>query len=243
VGTKRFAESLQGPGFVLGRWTCTHTHDRPGDEQSLGAPLINVVLDGLFLRHVGRVTLVADPTVAIVAPAGEVWRSSHAPGCRGDRGVYVVLDPDLGPRCADRLRRLSASDSAAWAVAGSDVGLATALVADVIDGAALPDREPAWITRARRLLAAHLHDPPPLEVLAEQVRASPWHLCRTFRAVTGLTPRQYAERLRLAAAWGRIEDGAVSLADVALELGFSSHSHLSARFRAVLGRSPRGARS
>lgn len=243
MGAKSFAETLHGPGFVLGTWTCTHAHDRPGDEQASVGPVINVVLAGVFVRHVGRTSLVADPTVALVAPAGEVWRSSHPPGSRGDRGVYAVLDPDLGPRDRDRVRPLTARAWGDWSRARGDVELATALVADVIDGSALPAREPVWVTRARRILAAHLADPPALEVLAAEVRVSPWHLCRTFRAATGATPRQYAERLRLAAAAAQIEAGAPDLAVLALELGFSSHSHLSARFRAVLGRAPRGARS
>lgn len=239
--SKSFTSLLHGPGFALGTWRCTHDHDRPGDEQGAGFPVVNVVLSGMFLRHVGRQTLVADPTVALVAPAGEVWRSSHPPGSGGDCGVFAMLDPDLGPRASDRVRRLTPRAWQDWSRARHDRELATALVADVIDGSELPSYEPAWVLRARRLLAAQLRDPPALEVLATELRVSPWHLCRTFRAVTGSTPRAYAERLRLAEAAARIEAGAPDLATVALELGFSSHSHLSARFRAVLGRSPRAA--
>ncbi len=238
---KSFVERLRGPGFVLGTWACSCHHARPGPEQASPGPTINVVLEGLFLRHVGGATLVADPTVALVAPAGQVWRSSHAPGISQDRGVFVVLDPDLGPRSTDRVRRLSARAWRAWAGAPDDLGLATALVADVIDGSDLPAREPVYVTRARRLLAAHLGAPLGLDALAAEVHVSPWHLCRTFRAHTGVTPRQYAERLRLAAAVARLEAGAPDLAELAFTLGFSSHSHLSARFRAAFGRPPRGA--
>lgn len=239
---KSFERRCSGAGFTLGTWVCDHRHERPGAEQHTDRPTINVVVSGMFVRHVGRAAVVADPTVAVVATRGDTWRSSHPPGSVGDRGVWVLLDEDLGPRSADRVRPLAPADWLGWLTAArhADAELATALVAEVIDGSALPSREPWYVARARRVLAGRLGSPPDLAALAEELRVSPWHLCRTFRAVTGLTPRAYAERLRLVEAARRVSEGRPDLAALAVELGFTSHSHLTARYRAAFGVPPSG---
>ena len=50
-------------------------------------------------------------------------------------------------------------------------------------------------------------------------------------------------QLRLREALGRIRDGHDDLAALADELGFSSHSHLSANFRRTFGVAPSSARA
>ena len=58
----------------------------------------------------------------------------------------------------------------------------------------------------------------------------------------GETISGYLLRLRLAAALHRIAEGERNLARLAVELGFSHHSHFSARFRSVFGCTPVRAR-
>lgn len=248
VGGKHFSDRIETPTFLLGTWSCGHDHRGPGPEQEGTLATINVVTSGLFVRHVGRRSVVADPTVAVLSSPGEGWRTSHPTGC-GDAGVYVLLQRDAEPlrrpAFAERLRPLRPAAWLDWvrAARSGDVELAYALVADVVDAAAPPLREPPFVRRARHLIAGRLSAPPSLEALAAEVRASPSHLCRTFRAVTGLTPRAYAERLRLASAARRIELGCVDLAALAHELGFASHSHLTARLRTTLGATPTALRA
>jgi AraC family transcriptional regulator len=239
---KRFVHYLAGPGFRLGGWNCTHDHRAPGGEQASLGPTINIVLRGMFTRHVGRRTVIADPTVAVLANADDTWRSSHPTGC-GDAGVWVVLDPDQAPvdnAWLDRVRPLAPAAWLDWASLGpeADPEHALELIADVIGFGRTVSRAPPFVGRVRSILADRLRDPPSLEALAAEVGVSPWHLCRTFRAVTGATPRVYAEHLRLRAAARRIDDGCTDLSELAFELGYSSHSHLTARFRQVFGRTP-----
>jgi len=69
------------------------------------------------------------------------------------------------------------------------------------------------------------------------VRGSPVYLTQVFQQVEGLPLYRYQLRLRLARALdlvGRYDD----LTALGLDLGFSSHSHFSAAFRQVYGRSP-----
>lgn len=241
MGHKRFTRRSRGPGFELGTWTCTCDHRTPGPEQGLSSATINVVLEGLFLRHLNHHTVIADPTVAVVTRPGEAWRSSH-PIAGVDRGVWVALsEPDriCGPE-RQRIRPLSPATARAWATLATsdDRGLALALIDEVLRQAQPPLREPAFVRRARLILASRLRRPPPLEALAEEVGVSVWHLCRTFRTVTQTTPRRYVEHLRLTSAARQIEAGCTDLATLALQLGFSSHSHLSARFRRAFGHPP-----
>ncbi|MBP0644825.1 helix-turn-helix domain-containing protein, partial [Mycobacterium tuberculosis] len=60
---------------------------------------------------------------------------------------------------------------------------------------------------------------------------------QVFRRVEGLPLHQYLLRLRLARALDRLA-GVEDLSQLAFELGFSSHSHFTATFRQVYGRSP-----
>lgn len=74
--------------------------------------------------------------------------------------------------------------------------------------------------------------------LAEGVGSSPYHLLRLFRVETGSTIHQYRMQLRLTAAARIILDGCDDLTALALDLGFSSHSHFTDAFRRRFGMAP-----
>lgn len=78
---------------------------------------------------------------------------------------------------------------------------------------------------------------PDLAALAAQVRVSPYHFHRTFKTVTGVTPKQYAiarrsERLRRELARGR------SVTDAIYEAGYNSNGRFYAQADDVLGMTP-----
>lgn len=77
-----------------------------------------------------------------------------------------------------------------------------------------------------------------LEALARAVFSSPFHLARVFRRETGISLHVYLTRLRLRQALQEIADGASDLTRLALELGFSSHSHFTNAFKREFGESP-----
>ena len=79
---------------------------------------------------------------------------------------------------------------------------------------------------------------PSLGELARSVGCSPFHLSRIFHEVTGLTLRRYVARLRTLAAAERLADGAADLTDLALDLGYSDHSHFTNAFRQEWGLAP-----
>jgi AraC family transcriptional regulator len=90
---------------------------------------------------------------------------------------------------------------------------------------------------AKALLAQRLCDPLGLAYFARQTGVSPFHMCRAFRALTGSTLHAYRNRLRLKHSLERVAGGE-SLLDLALDLGYSSHSHFTAAFRRLFGTTP-----
>jgi AraC-like DNA-binding protein len=97
-------------------------------------------------------------------------------------------------------------------------------------------RDIAEATRA--LLALHYAEPWTLSRLATRIGVSPYHLCRVFRAQTGQSLHQYRNQIRLSAALNRMGDGQ-DLTAVALDVGYSSHSHFTSAFRRAFGHTPR----
>lgn len=73
--------------------------------------------------------------------------------------------------------------------------------------------------------------------LAAFLEVSPRHFARCFKAATGLTPGQRLRQIRVAHARELIKAGE-ELAEVAIDCGYSSQSHLTAQFKAETGITP-----
>lgn len=99
------------------------------------------------------------------------------------------------------------------------------------------------VSAARALLAAEFAESADLTTLAARLGTSPYHLCRVFRQGTGATLHNYRLDLRLRHAIERLGDPRVDLSRLALDLGFSSHSHFTARLRRWAGAPPSALRA
>ncbi|HET9711379.1 MAG TPA: AraC family transcriptional regulator, partial [Pyrinomonadaceae bacterium] len=91
---------------------------------------------------------------------------------------------------------------------------------------------------AKTYLAAKMSERITLDDVARAVHASPFHLARIFQQQTGVPVHRYLTQLRLRASMERLAEGADDITAVALELGFSSHSHFTDAFRREFGRPP-----
>jgi AraC-like DNA-binding protein len=92
--------------------------------------------------------------------------------------------------------------------------------------------------QAQLMVAGNFMDKVTLEDIAAELKVSPFRLCRAFRQATGGSLHQYLTRLRLVTALERLPDYRERLTDLALDLGFSSHSHFTHAFRGYFGRTP-----
>lgn len=100
----------------------------------------------------------------------------------------------------------------------------------------ISDREA--IRRVIEHLERTTQDFPDLSALAKRAGLSRFHFIRVFKAETGLTPVKYVEQCKIGQAKALIEAADLSLAEIADRLGFSDQSHLTRRFRTVVGCTP-----
>lgn len=78
----------------------------------------------------------------------------------------------------------------------------------------------------------------PLTAIAKRVGSSPFHLARAFRKTMGTTLHQHRTLLRLHASLSMLRDTSRDLSTIALDLGFSDHSHFTMAFRRRFGVTP-----
>ena len=108
--------------------------------------------------------------------------------------------------------------------------------------AARARRDVDIVEDARDLIARRYMENVSLAEIAREVGSSVFHLARTFKARTGFSLHAYRTQLRLRAALERVGERDVDLIDIALDLGFSSHSHFTEAFRRNYGTTPSAVR-
>jgi AraC family transcriptional regulator len=243
---------------------CCRPRSVASGEEWNQAPQIVLPRRGLFMVHRGGESVLADPTRAIVFGLEEGYRVSH-PLDGGDECVVLGFRAEIHEEAIGRLDgcsgRLSPRTQFGASVFVGAVGrdepdalaceesamlLLEALAGELTDASRAEPRvsksERDRADQVRALLADDLARPWRLPDVARAVHCSPFHLARRFRMASGETISGYLLRLRLAAALHRIAEGERNLARLAVELGFSHHSHFSARFRSVFGCTPVRAR-
>ncbi len=221
---------------------------------------------GVYVRHLGQNQAVAEANQVLFFNAAEGYRVSHpVPG--GDASLSLAISEaqlrELAPptflrdgaTLAFRQQRLRIDARAQALVALLRHRLrqkiaesleAESLALTVVQRALGPRITHAagasvgrqlLVDRAKLVLMSDLARRWTLAEIAAEVRCSPVYLTQVFQRVEGLPLYRYQLRLRLARALDLLaQDG--DLTTLALDLGFSSHSHFSAAFRQAYGRSP-----
>jgi AraC-like DNA-binding protein len=221
---------------------------------------------GAFLRHVGQAEAVAEANQLVFFNDDEEYAISH-PVDGGDACLSISIDQqllhELAP--ADQLdarpgvvfrRAARGIDPQAQAMVamlrhGLSRGAVETLEAEML-ALALIERSLGERTsharattygrrkladRTKLLLAANPGRRWTLGAIAAEVGVSPVYLTQVFAQAEGVPLYRYQLRLRLARALDLL-DGNADLTGLALDLGFSSHSHFTAAFRQHYGRSP-----
>jgi AraC family transcriptional regulator len=220
---------------------------------------------GFHVWHVGVDDVVADPNQVLFVSGGESYRISE-PVSGGyaelivtpDRGMLAEIaeapeahlpshplfrrrsrraDPGLQNQRARFLHRAVCGD---WDAITAEE-LVVSLLRSALD-ADTTDHQPRGSTRrlirrTKEVLAAHLSCPLRLSDVAGAVGASPAYLTDVFRRIEGVPLHKYVMQLRLSRALDELPH-ATDLTTLALDLGFSSHSHFAAAFRRAFGCTP-----
>ena len=221
---------------------------------------------GTYVRHVGHDDAVADASQVLFFNAGEDYQVSH-PNAGGDASLSMALDQtllrELAPPAllADgeplrfrqtRLRidpraqvlvallRHSLREGIAEPLEGESLALTLvhrALAPRTTHAAGSSQGRQRLVDRAKLVLARDLARRWTLAEVAAEVGVSAVYLTQSFRQVEGVPLYRYQLRLRLARALDLLRDYD-DLAALGVELGFSSHSHFTAAFQKMYGRTP-----
>lgn len=93
------------------------------------------------------------------------------------------------------------------------------------------------VEKVCRYIDGHPDEPATLEALSRAIGLSPFHLQRTFKALTGITPRAYADSRRLEALKTGLREGN-SVTRSLYDAGYGSSSRLYERSTSQLGMTP-----
>src|SRR5262249_21812693 len=100
-----------------------------------------------------------------------------------------------------------------------------------------------WIDRIRRatVYLANVEGHPSLARLAQRIGGSPYHLQRNFKRIVGVTPREYADAVRLRTVKRKLREGE-DVTGAMLDAGYGSTSRFYERAATKLGMPPSGYR-
>jgi AraC family transcriptional regulator, regulatory protein of adaptative response / methylated-DNA-[protein]-cysteine methyltransferase len=100
----------------------------------------------------------------------------------------------------------------------------------------LPEQHAAMVTEACRLIE-NAETPPTLEQLTKPTGLSPFHFHRVFKAVTGLTPKQYAAAHRARRVRSELDRGG-SVTEAIFDAGYNASSRFYETSNRLLGMTP-----
>jgi AraC-like DNA-binding protein len=148
-----------------------------------------------------------------------------------------ILDADRSARNFEKLRRSRLDELAC---------LTMDLFLDGFGDAArytITARERRQVLDARDVLIADMAAPPPLARLAATVGTNRTKLNRGFQAIFGMSPYQLLYRERMARARALLQDGALSVTEIALQCGYDHLSNFSLAVKAFHGQAPSALRA
>ncbi len=152
--------------------------------------------------------------------------------------VYAVRSTGVycRPSCAARLAQ---RQNVSFHASGSDAELAGFRPCKRCkpDQAVNTDGAAGLIAAACRSIAA-AETIPPLESLAAEAGLSPAYFHRLFKAVTGITPRGFAERLRAQRLQAALHQGDASVTQALYDAGFNSSGRFYEAADQLLGMTP-----
>ncbi len=95
------------------------------------------------------------------------------------------------------------------------------------------------LTLVTDYINTHLHEELKLTEIAAIAQMSPYHFLRLFKQSMGVTPHQYILQRRIDKAKYLLQLSDLSIANIALRVGFCDQSHLTRYFKRILGLTPK----
>ena len=211
---------------------------------------------GAFEFQVGRSLSWVDPSRLLFAEANQDFVDHHVVPKTGHSTIILTPAEEMldeaaaGDRAAfgDRLRACTLSVQmlvqrlrrTSQPIVAEELGLQILLEA-FGEARRVAVQDPRCVKRAKAVL--HESDEPRLTVteVAARIGVTPIHLTQAFKRSEGIPLYRYQMQLRMNRALVELPERE-DITDLALELGFSSHSHFTAAFRSAVGVTPSGYR-
>ncbi|NDJ17937.1 helix-turn-helix domain-containing protein [Myxacorys almedinensis] len=95
------------------------------------------------------------------------------------------------------------------------------------------------LQRVTEYIHAHLHQDLRLVELSAIAQLSPYHFLRLFKQQLKITPHQYILQCRIEQAKYLLQHSELSLAEIAIRVGFCDQSHLTRSFKRIVGVTPK----
>jgi len=255
-----------GSLFGITHIACRPTPDQRHPVEHAAVNVVALPTSGVFALHPApRQQVVATPSHAVFLSSGRPYRLTF-PGGIGDECITLRLTSEGLDRLAPEAMSGDGFDEAtpfARAVLSPAAILARSLLerrlargeVDALEieelglgllkstlGAVRPlDRArpgSCYVERVKEAISTEPERKWTLAELAGLAGVSPFHLAHAFHRQVGTSVHRYATRSRLAQALGAVLDSNLDLTSIALDAGFASHSHFTARFRAFFGLTP-----
>ena len=251
---------VRGGAISVTDYRCTAAPDESPFVEVHGGFDIAYVRRGSFGYRARGESLELVAGSLLVGRPGDEYVCTHQ-HAQADECLWFRLAPDVADRIAadawgivavpprPELMVLGELAQAA-ADGGTDIGVdevglsLAARLADIVTGrtsraAETPARDRRRAVDAALWIDAHAHEPVDLEHVARQAGLSAFHFLRLFARALGVTPHQYLVRSRLRHAARLLAEGARSVTDVALDVGFGDLSNFIRTFHRTAGMSPR----
>jgi len=236
--------------------SCRHANKELSDVEVADANTLILPLRGVFVEHFSRTQqILAEPNSALMIPAGSAARVSHPLSTEDDclviefcnrpkvfpqKAIQVVLSP-----VATAVRNLMRYRAHNQVCDGLEIEETSVALFDHVlqHSQKIPNQHRRnsktlrQIDSARLILCSYPERSWKLTVLAGYLNCSPFHLTRMFQRHLGVPLHRYLTYVRLSRSMDLLLDG-TDLTTAAMQLGFSSHSHFTAKFRQYIGFAP-----
>lgn len=224
---------------------------------------IIIPYSGAFTWHTHGSVRLIDANSVLFVDGQQEFEETHPVEGIGHGAVIMTLHEGGDDELSDRWRKRRSNSSHSVAAMSEEVRLLTHTIAagqvipllelehrcvQVLDAILSPVTKLKVATagriveRAKEFLHAHLSDELSLPEIAAQIGVAPVYLTQAFTRHEGIPLYQYLLKLRMNQALVELP-GRRDITSLALDLGFSSHSHFSASFRSAFGVTPSQYRS
>ena len=101
----------------------------------------------------------------------------------------------------------------------------------------LPDQ--TWVDQITDYIDRHYPENLTLQIIAEMCHGSPYHLHRTFKRITGITPSEYIQQRRIKKAVKALIETDQTIQEIAKSVGIPNTPYFITIFKKMKGKTPK----